>query len=53
MNLEQALLVIANAHGNELPVEAIKALKTNWSILSANYVAYSHLFSCQQGKTRN
>ena len=32
MNLEQALLVIANAHGNELPVEAIKALKTNWSI---------------------
>ena len=32
MNLEQALLVIANAHGNELPVEAIKALKTNWSV---------------------
>lgn len=32
MNLEQALLVIANAHGNELPVEAIKALKTHWSV---------------------
>jgi hypothetical protein len=32
MNLEQALLVIANAHGNELPVEAIEAIKTNWSI---------------------
>ena len=32
MNLEQALLVIANAHGNELPVEAIEAVKTNWSV---------------------
>jgi hypothetical protein len=32
MNLEQALLVIANAHGNELPVAAIEAVKTNWSV---------------------
>ena len=32
MNLEQALLVIANAHGNELPVEAIAVVKTNWSV---------------------
>ena len=32
MNLEQALLVIANAHGNELPVEAIAAIKANWSV---------------------
>lgn len=32
MNLEQALLVIANAHGNELPVEAIEVIKTNWSV---------------------
>ncbi len=32
MNLEQALLVIANAHGNELPVEALEAVKTDWSV---------------------
>jgi hypothetical protein len=32
MNLEQALLVIANAHGNALPVEAIETVKTNWSV---------------------
>ena len=30
MNLEQALLVIANAHGNDLPVEAIEVVKVNW-----------------------
>jgi hypothetical protein len=30
MNLEQALLVIANAHGNELPDEALEAVKANW-----------------------
>ncbi|MBA6365819.1 DUF1186 domain-containing protein, partial [Colwellia sp. BRX8-8] len=32
MNLEQALLVIATAHGNELPVEALEAVKMNWSV---------------------
>jgi uncharacterized protein YecA (UPF0149 family) len=32
MNLEQALLVIAHSHGNELPVEALEAVKTNWSV---------------------
>ena len=32
MNLEQALLVITKAHGNELPVEAIAAVKKNWSV---------------------
>ena len=31
MNLEQALLEIGNAHGNELPIVAIEELKTNWS----------------------
>jgi len=32
MNLEQALLVIANAHGNALPVEALEVVKTDWSV---------------------
>jgi hypothetical protein len=32
MTLEQALLVIANAQGNELPVEAIETIKTNWLV---------------------
>ena len=31
MNLEQALLEIGNAHGNELPIVAIEVVKTNWS----------------------
>lgn len=31
MNLEQALLEIGNAHGNELPIAAIEELKTNWA----------------------
>ena len=32
MNLEQALLEIGNAHGNELPIAAIEELKTNWAV---------------------
>tara|TARA_R110000772_G_scaffold113853_1_gene218209 strand:- start:1452 stop:2423 length:972 start_codon:yes stop_codon:yes gene_type:complete len=32
MNLEQALLAIGEAHGNDLPVEAIETVKTNWLV---------------------
>ena len=32
MNLEQALLEIGSAHGNELPIAAIEELKTNWAV---------------------
>ncbi|MBA6288327.1 DUF1186 domain-containing protein [Colwellia sp. MB3u-4] len=35
MNLEQALLVIGNAHDNELPVAALDVAKTNWSAFYA------------------
>ncbi|TWX73783.1 DUF1186 domain-containing protein [Colwellia sp. C1TZA3] len=31
MNLEQALLVITNAHGNEIPVAGLEVAKKNWS----------------------
>lgn len=30
MDLEQALLEIGNAHGNELPIAALEVLKKNW-----------------------
>ncbi len=30
MNLEQALLEIGNAHGNELPIAAIEVVKAHW-----------------------
>lgn len=32
MNLEQAVLVIANTHDNELPVKALEEIKANWSV---------------------
>jgi uncharacterized protein YecA (UPF0149 family) len=30
MNLQQALLVIGNAQGNELPIDALEVVKENW-----------------------
>jgi hypothetical protein len=32
MNLEQALLVIADTHDNELPIEALDVIKANWLV---------------------
>ncbi|WP_159820533.1 DUF1186 domain-containing protein [Colwellia sp. 20A7] len=32
MTLEQALLVIANVQGNELPVEALETIKSHWLV---------------------
>ena len=31
MNLEQALLAIGDAHGNDLPVEALETVKNHWT----------------------